>query len=91
MKASLPCGHSKYKLMHLSKNYQREERILKKISAKTDWYINKNENYDSWKLLIPKEWRIRGLRQRRIQGIPVSTVMTVPNTADSELLNALIK
>ena len=78
-----------YKPLHMSKNYMKEDRWLKKKISQNNWYDKKKEFF-GWRHLLPKEWKPRQLRQRRIQGIPVSSVMIVPNTHDSCLLNRLI-
>ena len=106
MLSELPKDHTKYKPLYLSKEYRREERALTKARAKTNWFKskststesdskekkeNKHTQSDSWKTLLPREWRKRCIRQRNIAGTQVTTVMTVPNTCDGMLLNNLIQ
>ena len=77
--------------------------MLKALSKST-WFKGKNKKSDlsgagarskvqarCWKTLLPHEWKEKHLRQRHVDGVEVSTVMVVPNTADSFLLNELIK
>ena len=40
--------------------------------------------------MVPKEWSERKLRQRRIDGVNISTVMVIPNSHNAELLNGLV-
>ena len=83
-----------YYPLHLSKRFKKEERIQKKNIAKTSWYM-KNVNKESmdlnnWRLKVPKVWRTRRLRQRGAEKQKISTVIMVPNTADSLLLDRLV-
>ena len=91
--SELPSDHTNFKPLYYSRDYKREERAINKARAKTNWFRNKGSDglqSDSWKTLLPREWRNRTLRQRNIDGIEVTTVMTVPNTLDSILLNSLV-
>ena len=40
---------------------------------------------------IPKEWKKKKVRQRDIKDVEISSIMTVPNTKDGELLTRLVQ
>ena len=42
-------------------------------------------------MTLPKEWRPKTIRQRRIDGCDITSVIIVPNTHQSELLDKLIQ
>ena len=88
-RANLNTENAEYKPLYLSKHYKQGERILLKKSAKCNWFHGKRKS--SWRQLIPKEWKEHKLRQRTIKGIDVTTVIIVPNTNNSCLLNKLIQ
>ena len=90
-RSKLQNEHPEYKPLYLSKNFNKENRILEKSGAKTEWYLGKkNVPGSNWKMDIPKCWRPKKIRQRAIAGIETTTVMTVPNSPESKLLNNLI-
>ena len=88
-RSRLDANDQEYRPLHMSKEYMRNERWLAKTMAKNNWY-DKKKVFRGWRQMLPKEWKPRQLRQRRIQGIPVTSVMIVPNTFNSCLLNRLI-
>ena len=92
-RSRLPVDDKEFKPLYLSKEYNKETRMLNKLDGKTSWFRKKAKLKDQtrWKLNIPREWRQRKLRQRRIEGLEPSTVMIIPNTADNELLDRLIQ
>ena len=77
--------------MYTSKLYRKCERIKLKTLNKSSWYSNKSKSKGRWRASIPQQWKPKLTRQRNIDGIDVTSVMIVPNTRDSVLLNGLIK
>ena len=58
----------------------------------TDWFKPDNKKVKmSWRMNIPKEWKKKKVRQRDIKDIEISSIMTVPNTKDGELLTRLVQ
>ena len=80
-----------YRPLHPSQKYLKNERILSKAVNKSSWYINKSRRKGRWRASIPQQWKPKRIRQRNIEGIETTSVMIVPNTYDSELVNSLIK
>ena len=103
--SELPTNHKDFKPLHLSKEYMKEERLFNKARAKSGWFKDSklkgkiengkkhesSEQTKSWKTLVPKQWKEKITRQREVEGVNISTVMVVPNTDESELLNLLIQ
>ena len=102
--SELPATHPDHKPLFRGKLFQRETRLLDKALSKTTWFRGRHRRHvagntetgsktqaNCWKTLLPKEWKETQLRQRHIEGLEISTVMMVPNTAESKLLNELIK
>ena len=91
-RSKLPEEHRDYLPLFLSKGYDKSGRIISKTLAKTDWYITgrKNKTWKDWRSRVPRCWRERNIRQRNTEIAQVSTVIVVPNTEGSELLNRLV-
>ena len=104
MVSELPETHPDYKPLFRGRLYQREDRLITKALSKNTWFRGKNKKVSTpptgtktpvqaqcWKTLLPKEWKVKQLRQRHIEGLEVSTVLIVPNTENGCLLDELIK
>ena len=58
----LPVDHPEYSPLHLSKNHNRNERIMRKITAISEWFKSNDKTQSrSWRTLLPKEWRWKSL------------------------------
>ena len=88
---SLQIDHPEYKPLYLAKDFKKRERMLQKRLAKTNWFKKSGKCVNNWRINIPKAWRPAKFRQRRLEGIDITTVMIVPNTDKGVLLDSLIK
>ena len=77
--------------MYLYKNYKEGERQREKCGAKTNWYGEKTTVKRKWRDKLCGTWRGANPLQRKIKNMPYSTVIQVPSSRGSRLMNQLVK
>ena len=90
----LPEEDPNFEPLYLSKEYREDERQYEKKMAKTRWFKSKNGSRGknmSWKDNLKGVWRGSTQSQKRVDQMEYSTLLRVPNTKNSKLLNCLIR
>ena len=79
--------------LYLSRQYRETERQCEKKMAKTNWFKErkKSKKSGSWKDNLVGVWKGNSQSQKRVENMDYSTILRVPNTRNSQLLNNLIK
>ena len=93
--SKLNADHPHYRPLHLEKTFKEDERQLDKYLSKMTWFSPEGSKGDSdgreWRSKLHGIWRGAQPIQRKIKGIPYSTVMQVPSTKGSWLMNKLCR
>ena len=87
----LPKEHSQHRPMYLYKRYNEAERQREKCAAKTSWYGEKAGVKRKLRDKLCGTWRGAKQLQRKIKSMPYTTVMQVPSSKGSRLMNRLVK
>ena len=96
----LPPEDPNFAPLYFDKKFKENERQCDKYLAKMNWFrVSKQTNetgvgctkLDSWKSNLHGVWRGSTRGQKRAIGMDYSTILQVPNSRNSDLLNNLIK
>ena len=87
---NLKIDDPRYKPMHLRKSYREPERQIEKQILKSSYYKGSKKD-QSWRKLVPTNWRFQDFGQRKSKEMEYTTVLEVPNTEDGSLLKRLAK
>ena len=93
-----PLSDPAYRPLYLSKEYEEENRQINKYRAKMGWFRSKMDpevsavdRKDGWRLNLKGVWRGTNMSQKQALNKGYSTVISVPNTKGSVLVDELIK
>ena len=78
--SKLPHSSQSYKPLYYDKSFKRLERTLSKFDAKSGWYTRDGQSKSGWRSRLPVEWRGSKPLQRKVPGIPYTTLLQVPNS-----------
>ena len=88
----------RYKPLYVAKDYMEGERQKDKFLAKTNWYRKERDlrqgvdmKKESWKDNLRGVWKGTNHSQKQVHNMQYSTILQVPSSPNSVLLNNLIK
>ena len=93
--SKLDTKDSRFKPLHLSKDYREADRQIDKCLAKSNWHKKRTDgqsnNAQAWRNELRGVWRGSRQLQRPVRGIPVTTVLQIPNTVGSVLMREIAR
>ena len=97
----LPRSDPRFEPLYFDKLYKEDERQCDKYLAKMSWFKDNVTSLtdssgveiklESWKSNLHGVWRGSTRGQKRVPGMDYSTILQVPNSSNSVLLNNLMK
>ena len=91
-RSKLDENDSRFKPLHCSKDFDKFNRKLYKILARTSWYDEDSVKVKTnWRKHLPSQWVGSKPVQKPVHGMRYTTMLQVPNTSDGKLFKLLAR